>query len=394
MSAMSEQGRWRRVELLFHAALECPLETRPAYLREACEGDEALLREVESLLGYEGQGGSLLEQPAWANLSVGSSEQVPVLAPGEKLRHYTILRPLGAGGMGQVYQARDERLLRDVALKLLHPALAADPIYMARFRREARLLASLSHPSIAALFAYEICDSTVALVLEFVRGRTLTQCLAEGPLERSQFYVSALQVVSALMAAHDKGIVHRDLKPGNIMILPSGQVKLLDFGLARQDLAGPDRTQSLRTTEGSILGSIPYMSPEQGLGRVADVRSDIFSLGVVLFEACSGRQPFRRETALRSLSALIHDDPPPLSTLCKDAEVGLAEFIARCLAKDPQARPASMAEVMAELRRLERWREEPPFPHITPGVRRPRTAWMAAAVLALVSAVGWYLAAR
>ncbi len=392
---MSEADRWRRVELLFHAALDCPSGQRDAYLHEACAGDDSLLREVQSLLGYEGQGDSLLEVPAWANLTDGEPPPSAVLAPGDRLGHYTIVKTLGAGGMGQVYQARDERLARDVALKLLHPALAADPAYMARFRREARLLALLNHPNIAALYAYEIHGDTVALVLEFVQGRSLAEYLVRSEPDEAEVFRLALQIASALEAAHARGIVHRDLKPGNIMVLPEGKVKLLDFGLARRDLSDQDETRtrsglSLRTTEGAILGSIPYMAPEQAEGRTATARSDIFSLGVVLYEMLSGRQAFRRETALRSLTALIREEPPPLDSLRPGLTPGLSAFVAACLSKAPQQRPQTMTEVVETLHRLQRWRHDVPYPHIIPGTPRRLGLWPWLLALLLVAGAGAY----
>lgn len=394
---MSEDGRWCRVELLFHAALDCPDGQREVYLKDACAGDETLLHEVQSLLGYEGQGDSLLEVPAWANLTEGEPKPAAVLAAGNKLGHYTIVKALGAGGMGQVYQARDERVARDVALKLLHPVLAQDPAYMARFRREARLLAMLNHPNIAGLYAYEIHGDAVALVLEFVKGRSLAEHLNGREVEEADVFLLALQIASALQAAHARGIVHRDLKPGNIMVLPDGTVKLLDFGLARRDLGDQEETRtrsglSLRTTEGAILGSISYMAPEQAEGRTADARSDIFLFGVVLYEMLSGSQAFRRETALRSLTALIREDPPPLDSLRTGLTPGLSAFVATCFSKAPEQRPQTMTEVIETLHRLKRWRQDPPEPPIIPGSprRKPRWPWLLAPFL-LAAAGAYYL---
>lgn len=392
---MSEDGRWRRVELLFHAALDCPEGQREAYLKDACAGDETLLHEVQSLLGYEGQGDSLLEVPAWANLTEGEPKPAAVLAAGDKLGHYTIVKALGAGGMGQVYQARDERLARDVALKLLHPALVQDPAYMARFRREARLLAMLNHPNIAGLYAYETHRDAVVLVLEFVKGHSLAEHLSGREVNESEIFRLALQIASALQAAHARGIVHRDLKPGNIMVLPEGTVKLLDFGLARRDLGDQEETRtrsglSLRTTEGAILGSIPYMAPEQAEGRTADARSDIFSFGVVLYEMLSGRQVFRRETALRSLTALIREDPPPLDSVCTGLTPGLSAFVAACLSKTPEQRPQTMADVIETLHRLARWRDDVPEPHIIPAPPHRKPWWPWLLVLLLVAGAGGY----
>ncbi|MBN9657316.1 MAG: serine/threonine-protein kinase [Acidobacteria bacterium] len=397
---MSEDGRWRRVELLFHAALDCPDGQRDAYLQDACAGDESLLREIQSLLGYEGQRDSLLEVPAWANLTDGEARPASILSPGDQLGHYSIVKALGAGGMGQVYQARDERLARDVALKLLHPALIQDPAYMARFRREARLLAMLNHPNIAGLYAYETHGDAVVLVLEFVKGRPLAEHLSGREAKEEEVIHLALQVASALQAAHARGIVHRDLKPGNILVLPEGTVKLLDFGLARRDLGDQEETRtrsglSLRTTEGAILGSIPYMAPEQAEGRTADARSDIFSFGVVLYEMLSGRQAFRRETALRSLAALIREDPPPLDSLRSGLTPGLSAFVAACLSKAPEQRPQTMTEVMETLHRLRQWRGEGPSPHIIPGPprRKPWWPWLLA-LLIVAGAVAYSLLHR
>ncbi len=241
------------------------------------------------------------------------------LAPGTRLGPYEIIGPLGAGGMGEVFRARDTRLGRDVAIKALPPGFAQDPERLARFEREAKLLASLSHPNIAGIHGLEEVDGQRYLVLEFVEGETLAARLARGPLPLHDAFEVGQQIAAGVEAAHESGVVHRDLKPGNVMITPSGAVKVLDFGLARTGAtegAGSDPNLSasptmtfMGTQAGVILGTAAYMSPEQARGRMVDRRTDIWSFGCVLFECLTGKQAFEGETVSDVVARILEREP-------------------------------------------------------------------------------------
>ena len=241
-----DQERWRRVEELFHAALERVPEARQSFLSEACKEDTEVLRQVELLLTKEEQAGSFLERPAIDDLTVTLDR--PRGLPGRQFGPYRIVSPLGAGGMGEVYRAHDSKLGRDVAIKILPASSRANPERLARFRREARTLASLNHPNIAAIYGLEESGEADVLVLELVEGETL-----RGPLPVQTALDRALQVAEALEAAHDKGIIHRDLKPANVKVTPEGVVKVLDFGLAKV-IGAPEENRSLSQLSGPGRG--------------------------------------------------------------------------------------------------------------------------------------------
>ena len=270
------------------------------------------------------------------------------LAPGSRLGAYEVVSLLGEGGMGQVYRARDTRLKRDVALKILPDAFATDTDRAARFQREAELLATLNHPNIASIYGLEQADGMRALVLELVEGPTLGDRLSQGPIPLEEALLIAGQIADALEAAHEKGIVHRDLKPANTKITPAGKVKVLDFGLAKltQDAPSDDAPTLMATTEaGVLLGTAAYMAPEQANGAPTDARSDIFSFGVVLYEALSGKRAFSGDSVLETLNAVVRRAPAPL-------ESPASEVVRRCMEKQPSQRNATMAEVKAALRKV------------------------------------------
>ncbi len=272
------------------------------------------------------------------------------LSAGTRLGPYEILAPLGAGGMGEVYRARDSRLGRDVALKILPEDRAFDPDRLRRFETEARTVASLDHPHILALHDVGTHDAVPYVVTELLEGRTLRRVLARGPLPSRKVVDYGVQICRGLAAAHEHGVVHRDLKPENVFLTKDGQIKILDFGLAK--LRGPaeedDSTSSqspTATEPGLVMGTAGYMSPEQARGRPADARSDIFAAGVVLYEMLSGRQPFRRDTHAETLAAILNEDPPDLTTPSVPVPVGLERIVRRCLEKDPEDRFQSARDV-------------------------------------------------
>ena len=271
---------------------------------------------------------------------------------GHTIAHYTITEKIGQGGMGEVYRATDTKLKRDVALKVLPGSFTQDPQRMARFTREAQVLASLNHPNIGAIHGLEEADGVRALVLELIEGEDLFERIAKGPIPLEKSLKIALQIAEALEAAHEKGIIHRDLKPANVKVTPDGQVKVLDFGLAKAmeetPTSSPEMTQSPTLTKqatqaGIILGTAAYMSPEQARGIPADVRSDIWGFGVILFEMLSGRKAFQGEDITLTLASVVKEDPD-WELLPVEAS-SLKRVLARCLAKEPRARFHHIADV-------------------------------------------------
>ncbi len=317
---------------------------------------------------------------------------------GRTLAHYTILSKLGGGGMGVVYRAEDTRLRRHVALKLLPPETAADPDRLMRFQREAEAVAALNHPSIVTIHSVEEAEGLRFLTMEVVEGRTLAELIPIGGLSMERILEVAIPLAEALAAAHAKGVVHRDLKPSNIMVNEEGQVKVLDFGLAKLRPAEADsglgdlETMTL-TRAGSALGTKPYMSPEQTMGRPIDHRTDLFSLGIVIYEMASGRRPFQGETAAELVSSILRDEPPAISELRTDLPRQLGRILDHCLEKDPGRRFQTAIDLRNELQSLrEEMRSEvilktglskvQPPPETRPRRGRRLAGWAAALALA------------
>jgi len=340
--------RHRQVGELYHAALAMAEEERTTFLESRCGGDVDLLRDVQSLLTAHRQAGNFIAAPALAQ-TAGSSWSV-----GQRFAHYEVLAALGAGGMGEVYRARDRQLGRDVAIKILPRLFATDPDRRIRFEREARLLASLNHPHIGAIYGFDVIDGTPALVLELVDGDTLAERIATGPIAISEALHVAHQIADALEAAHEHGIIHRDLKPANIKITAAGVVKVLDFGLAKAvvgEATSGDQSQSPTLTvngtrDGVILGTAAYMSPEQARGKSVDRRSDVWAFGCVLYEMLTGRAPFAGDTISDTIAAILGREPE-WSSLKTPAS--LRRVLQRCLEKDPRRRFHDIADVRIEI---------------------------------------------
>src|SRR2546428_1777809 len=320
------------------------------------------------------------------------------LTSGTKLGPYEIVAPLGAGGMGEVYRARDTKLGRDVALKLLPPLFTADADRAARFKREARLLASLNHPRIGAIYGFEDAGKVPALVLELVEGDTLDDRLRRGPLPLSEALAVAQQIADALEAAHGAGIIHRDLKPSNIKITRNGAVKVLDFGLAKvlaAEGSGPDLSKSPTVTAhaaiaGVVLGTAAYMSPEQARGEPVDARTDIWSFGCVLFEMLTGSSAFGRKTVTYTLAAVVSVEPA-WRALPADTPGSIRRVLTRCLRKEARRRLHHIADARIE---LEDAMATPagPAPLSTP--RRWSNLALLALSLGTATALGFFWAAR
>jgi serine/threonine protein kinase/Tol biopolymer transport system component len=363
----ARMDRQEQAEQLFGVALELERNQRAAFLDRVCAGKPALRRMVEDLLDENDQLSGFLSEPAFARVqAVGMTSQTVVLAPGNRLLdRYAIIGNLGAGGMGVIYRARDEKLDREVAIKMLQPGVLEGDEARARFRREARALAKLNHAHIAAVYDVIEKDGADCIVMELVEGRSLAAKLGGGALSVKEATTIALQIAEALEEAHEQGVIHRDLKPANVMINPKGQAKVLDFGLAR--LLGPaDVTQTARET-GGVMGTPLYMSPEQAIGQKADVRSDLWSLGVTYYELLTGVAPFRRTTTLAILRAITDEAPQPVRELSPQTPALAEQIVARALEKDPDLRYQHARDFATDLRRV--LRDLEPGRASAPGMR-------------------------
>jgi predicted Ser/Thr protein kinase len=311
------------------------------------------------------------------------------LAPGTTLGQYTIVSAIGAGGMGEVYRATDTRLGRDVAIKVLPDDVAANPDRLARFEREARALAALNHFNIAQVYGFE----GTALIMELLEGETLRERIERGPLPIRKAIEYATQIARGLAAAHDRGIIHRDLKPENVFVVTDGHVKILDFGLARHEaqLEGVTRTAHHSTTPGTVLGTVGYMSPEQVRGAAVDARSDLFSLGAVLYEMLTGTRAFRRESSAETMAAIVNDHPREVTVLRADVTPSLDRIVQHCLEKSPLERFQSARDVAFALDSLSG--SAPAIPGDAPassGAPWERIIWAALAA-SLAVALVWAL---
>lgn len=352
---------WQRAEELFHAALKRPPEARRAFLDEVCGKDAELRRQVEMLLSKDAQAGSFLEKPALADV-IGAH------MIGQSIAHYRIIEKLGQGGMGEVYRAHDNKLGRDVAIKTLPQEFSRDPERVARFQREARLLASLNHPNIAAIHGLEESGGISFLVLELVEGQTLAEYIAG---QTSDFAKAtsdkpalpgilklALQIAEALEAAHEKGVIHRDLKPANIKVTPEGTVKVLDFGLAKAfageqpevNLSNSPTLSNTATQQGVILGTAAYMSPEQARGKPVDKRADIWAFGCVVYEMLTGHAVFSGNDVTDILASVIRAEPD-WSRLPSNLHWRIKELLERCLEKEARNRYGSISDARVEIQK-------------------------------------------
>lgn len=367
---ISAPERWQIVKRVLAAALEREPGERSAYLDQACP-ETSLRREVESLIAAHEQTNSGLPQSPAAKRFTFES--------GAKLGSYEIITVLGAGGMGTVYRAQDTRLPRQVALKLLPNSFGSDADALVRFRREAELLASLSHPNIVTIYEFGQEEQTAYLAMEFVDGTVLSDLSSGSAMATKDVFDVAVQIATGLAFAHQSRIVHRDLKPNNIVVRRDGLVKILDFGLSKLFPAFPQslghQTTAI-TAPSTILGTVAYMSPQQAAGLQVDFRSDQFSFGSLLYEMATGRRPFQGETAAQTLAAIIEEDPKPAASINRKIPPALDAIIRRCLRKNPEDRYASTDELAHELQEAR--------DHSSSGLRVLVPRWVSAPIIALV----------
>lgn len=379
--------RWQEVKKVLAGALERPSDQRGVYLDQACT-DPDLRSQVESLIAANDGG-----QTSFLNPPTVTSAP---LQKGTQLGEYTILAQIGAGGMGEVYSARDKRLNRDVAIKVLPPFVSADPDRLRRFDQEARAAAALNHPNILAVFQMGTYEGAPYLVSELLEGSTLRDQLRRGPMPLRRAIDCGVQIARGLAAAHEKGIAHRDLKPENLFVTRDGTVKILDFGLAKltqSPLAADSNlpTFTSLTEPGVILGTVGYMSPEQVSGKAADHRVDIFAFGAVLYEMLTGRRAFQKNTSVETMNAILNEEPPGISEAGQKTPAALQRIVWRCLEKHPEQRFQSASDLAFALEALPDASEISPAP-----IRRSRSRriwlWTAAALAAGI--LVWIIANR
>jgi eukaryotic-like serine/threonine-protein kinase len=351
--------RSQKIEDLFHAALERPLDERTTFLAKACSTDPALYNEVAALITAHEQKNPSIESPpvaAGAPVTQGISAATSraLRAPGETIGPYKILRLLGRGGMGEVYLAEDSRLARKVALKILPSEVSEHLDRLRRFEREARAISALNHPNIITIFEVGEANGLRFLAMEYVKGPTLRQMFSRSRLPLGQVVEIATQITTALAAAHEAGIVHRDIKPENIMVRPDGLVKVLDFGLAKLGEQWPGTAPSSISIPGIILGTPSYMSPEQACGRSIGPSSDIFSLGVVMYELIAGSAPFRGPSSSEIIAKILTTQPQALAEIAPETPPELEAIIARSLNKDETLRYQTAGEMLSDIKSVSR----------------------------------------
>jgi serine/threonine protein kinase len=377
--------RWADVERIFQAALDRAPSARSGFLDRACAGDSELRREVLCLLEGHDSNDRFLETPALERTARTLSAEGAPLVPGQRMGSYELIAPLGAGGMGEVWQARDPALDRYVAIKVVSPQYSRDPERLRRFEQEARAAGMLNHPNILAIHAIGEEGGSPYLVTELLEGATLRQRLAGGAIQESKAIEYAVQISQGLAAAHSKGIVHRDLKPENIFVSNDGQVKILDFGLAK--LAQPEGKGSdeLETAPGTVLGTPAYMSPEQVRAQRVDHRADIFSLGAVLYELLTGARAFTGSTSIETMNAILKDDPPPIAHVSPQ----VAEIVRHCLEKAPGERFQSARDLSFQLYLTRHPSSQSSAPQPTRISRRQIAAAIAGAALVGIAGFVW-----
>src|SRR5437899_1698290 len=354
-------ARLRTIEEIYRTALDQEPDQIRAFLDTACEGDEVLRRKVEALLASRERAGNFIETSAVGLATRIIENGQADLLVGRTIGHYKISKRIGTGGMGDVYLATDMTAGRKAALKLLPMRFTADAERLKRFQQEAHAVVGLNHPNILTIYEIGEDHSTHYIASELIEGETLRQRLMRGRIEVGEAVDIAIQVASALAAAHETGIVHRDIKPENIMLRPDGYVKVLDFGIAKLaeqelpiTLPRDEALLLVETNLGSVLGTVRYMSPEQACGGHVDKRTDIWSLGVVLYEMATGHAPFTGDTPREVMSSILEKEPPPLANYVARTPAELQQIISKTLRKDREERYHSAHELLNALKDLRR----------------------------------------
>jgi predicted Ser/Thr protein kinase len=347
--------RWQLLKEIFEAVYDKSDSERAAYLDHACRADPGLRREVETLLAYQSPD-SLLDKPAYEAIPELFESETDDAIVGKQLGSYAVTRKIGRGGMGVVYLARDTNLDRPVAIKMLAPGFTSDEKQRERLKIEARAAARLSHPGIATVYSLEEFGNNVCIISEYVPGLTLDQIMSGKPLPFPTVLDIALQITRALAAAHDRGIVHRDLKPENIIRNESGITKILDFGLARVELQNARLASPRLTRAGTFLGTPAYASPEQLLGADVDRNTDIFSLGIIMYELAAGRHPFGAKDTMSTVARILGAEIPDISLQNPDIPKEFDRVIRHCLRKKPSDRYPRTRDLLTELESLSKKR--------------------------------------
>lgn len=383
--------QWEKVGRIFEAAAALGPEQRSSFLDDACGDDHALRREVQSLLELEGRAGSFLGAGAMEDAALGLAEENSPSLAGKTMGRYELLSLIGAGGMGQVYRARDLALKRDVAVKVLLSSFSQNVELLQRFNQEAHAASALNHPNIVTIHEIGELDGCHFIVGEYIEGDTLRQRLMRGRVQISEAIDVATGIAEGLAAAHTVGVIHRDIKPENIMLRPDGYVKILDFGLAKlNERPGSDLSTGarLKTKSGVVMGTTRYMSPEQARGLTVDARTDVWSLGVVLYEMLTGRAPFDGQTSSDVLAAILEREPVPLKSLAPDVPAEFQRIVAKALRKDQDERYQGIKDMLVDLKNL---RREVDSDGLSVKIKRHKTraAFMLAALVVGAAGVGY-----